>query len=139
MLILGIETATVQAGCAIGGHEGVLGSVAVARGRRFASAMHKAHPVPEDWQDWLRPETVVCRCEETTVVDLCTARDQLGADDARTAKLVARPGMGWCQGRVCGFATASITFSASSSVSRTSMRWIASPGCLSWPLEFRRQ
>ncbi|MFZ2239052.1 MAG: FAD/NAD(P)-binding oxidoreductase, partial [Gordonia amarae] len=48
-------------------------------------------------------------CEETTFGALQQARDDLGAADARTAKLIARPGMGWCQGRVCGFATASIT------------------------------
>jgi NADP-dependent aldehyde dehydrogenase len=34
------------------------------------------------------------------------ARDELGGGDARTAKLLTRTGMGWCQGRVCGFATA---------------------------------
>ncbi|MFT3661685.1 MAG: FAD-dependent oxidoreductase [Gordonia sp. (in: high G+C Gram-positive bacteria)] len=82
---------------------------AIARGRRFARAMHLAHPVPEHWRDWLRPDTTVCRCEETSYGDLTAARDDLGADDARLAKLVARPGMGWCQGRVCGFATASLT------------------------------
>ena len=32
MLILGIETATAQVGCAIGGHEGVLALFEVARG-----------------------------------------------------------------------------------------------------------
>ncbi len=36
MLILGIETATVQAGCAIGGHEGVLASAHSAKGKRHA-------------------------------------------------------------------------------------------------------
>ena len=36
MLLLGIETATQQVGCAIGGHEGVLASVHCARGRRHA-------------------------------------------------------------------------------------------------------
>jgi hypothetical protein len=30
----------------------------------------------------------------------------LGARDLRTAKLLSRAGMGWCQGRVCGYATA---------------------------------
>ncbi|NEC68602.1 FAD/NAD(P)-binding oxidoreductase, partial [Streptomyces sp. SID9727] len=29
---------------------------------------------------------------------------ELGADDGRTAKLLTRAGMGWCQGRTCGFA-----------------------------------
>ncbi|MFV0317364.1 MAG: tRNA (adenosine(37)-N6)-threonylcarbamoyltransferase complex dimerization subunit type 1 TsaB [Microthrixaceae bacterium] len=36
MLILGVETATEQVGCAIGGHEGVLASAHCAKGRRHA-------------------------------------------------------------------------------------------------------
>ena len=36
MLILGIETATASAGCAIGGHEGVLAHASSGRGRRHA-------------------------------------------------------------------------------------------------------
>ncbi|MEZ5209686.1 FAD-dependent oxidoreductase [Gordonia sp. PP30] len=81
----------------------------IGNGRRFAAAMHTAHPVPGHWPELLRSDTVVCRCEEVSYGDLCTAHDDLGADDPRLAKLVARPGMGWCQGRVCGFATACIT------------------------------
>jgi tRNA threonylcarbamoyladenosine biosynthesis protein TsaB len=42
MLILGIDTATEQVGCAIGGHEGVLGSFHVARGRRHAETLAPA-------------------------------------------------------------------------------------------------
>ncbi len=34
---------------------------------------------------------------------------ELGATDARSVKLLARPGMGWCQGRICGYATAVLT------------------------------
>jgi tRNA threonylcarbamoyladenosine biosynthesis protein TsaB len=39
MLILGIETATVQVGCAIGGHEGVLASFHVAHKRRHVESL----------------------------------------------------------------------------------------------------
>ncbi|MXW42803.1 MAG: tRNA (adenosine(37)-N6)-threonylcarbamoyltransferase complex dimerization subunit type 1 TsaB [Acidimicrobiia bacterium] len=39
MLILGIESATQQVGCALGGHEGVLASAHSARGRRHAEAI----------------------------------------------------------------------------------------------------
>jgi tRNA threonylcarbamoyladenosine biosynthesis protein TsaB len=39
MLILGIETATIQVGCAIGGHEGVLASFHAARGRRHVETL----------------------------------------------------------------------------------------------------
>jgi NADP-dependent aldehyde dehydrogenase len=77
-----------------------------ARHRRFAEAMHRAHPIPEAWQDWLTPETIVCRCEEVTAGQITEARESLGARDARTLKSFTRAGMGWCQGRVCGFAAA---------------------------------
>lgn len=81
----------------------------IARSRAFAVAMHRAHPVPARWHEWLTDSTVVCRCEEVTVGEVRHACDELGADDARSVKLLTRTGMGWCQGRVCGFATASMT------------------------------
>lgn len=77
----------------------------IARGRAFAGAMHRSHPVPPRWSEWLTDDTVICRCEEVTYADIRYARDHLGAHDPRTVKMLARPGMGWCQGRVCGFAT----------------------------------
>lgn len=80
----------------------------IARHRRFAAALHAAHPVPRHWPEWLEPDTVVCRCEEVSHRQVCAVRDELGAGDARTVKLLARTGMGWCQGRVCGFATAGL-------------------------------
>ncbi len=42
MLILGIETATVQVGCAVGGQEGVLASFHAARGRRHVETLAPA-------------------------------------------------------------------------------------------------
>jgi len=42
MIVLGIETATAQVGCALGGHEGVLGSFHAARGRRHAEILTPA-------------------------------------------------------------------------------------------------
>jgi tRNA threonylcarbamoyladenosine biosynthesis protein TsaB len=42
VLILGVETATIQVGCAIGGHEGVLVSFHMARGRRHAETLAPA-------------------------------------------------------------------------------------------------
>ncbi len=82
---------------------------AIARHRRFAQAMHHAHPVPAAWQDWLSPDTTVCRCEEVTAGEITEARDQLGARDIRSLKSFTRAGMGWCQGRVCGFASACLS------------------------------
>lgn len=77
-----------------------------ARHRRFAEAMHRAHPVPAAWQEWLTPDTTVCRCEEVTAGQITEARETVEAHDSRSLKSFTRAGMGWCQGRVCGFAAA---------------------------------
>jgi NADPH-dependent 2,4-dienoyl-CoA reductase/sulfur reductase-like enzyme len=74
--------------------------------RAFAKAMHTAYPVRDGWRDWLDGQTQVCRCEEVTVETVRRSVVDLGATDARAVKLLARPGMGLCQGRVCGYATA---------------------------------
>jgi D-hydroxyproline dehydrogenase subunit alpha len=75
--------------------------------RRFSAVMESVHALRPGWIGWQTDETVVCRCEEVTVGRLRAAIG-LGADDARSAKLLARPGMGWCQGRICGEAVAAI-------------------------------
>jgi hypothetical protein len=69
--------------------------------RRFAAVMQAVHAVQPGWADWPGDDTVVCRCEEVTLGRMRAAAG-LGADDARSIKLLARPGMGWCQGRICG-------------------------------------
>lgn len=84
----------------------------IRRSAAFAKTMHAAHPVPLKWHEWLTEDTTVCRCEEVTYGQICRAGRELQAGDARSAKLVARPGMGWCQGRICGFATAKLTAAA---------------------------
>src|SRR3954471_5196353 len=68
----------------------------------FAAAMHRAHPIRDGWVTWQRADTLVCRCEEVPVGAVREAVSELGADDARTVKLLTRAGMGWCQGRICG-------------------------------------
>ncbi|SBT46449.1 FAD-dependent oxidoreductase [Micromonospora narathiwatensis] len=77
--------------------------------RRFAEVMHRVYPVPSGALDGPTDDTLLCRCEEVTVGAVRQAVDDLGATDPRTVKLLARPGMGWCQGRVCGFATVCLT------------------------------
>jgi NADP-dependent aldehyde dehydrogenase len=86
---------------------------AIRRARAFARAMHLAHPIPTNWPEWLAPDTTICRCEEVDYAAVCRARDELGAVDARMVKLLARTGMGWCQGRVCGFATSQLAVAQS--------------------------
>ena len=76
--------------------------------QRFASALLSAYPVRPGWMTWTRSDTIVCRCEEVTVGTIDDAVDELGAGDPRAVKLYARPGMGLCQGRVCGYATTAL-------------------------------
>lgn len=80
-----------------------------ARLRRFADALNAAFPVPDFLLDDLPGEVLACRCEEVPVQAVREAVGELGATDARTVKLLTRTGMGWCQGRVCGFAVAAVT------------------------------
>jgi D-hydroxyproline dehydrogenase subunit alpha len=77
--------------------------------RRFAGLMHEVHAPPAGWTDWLRGDTLVCRCEEVPRSAIEAAVTELGATTGRAVKGLCRPGMGWCQGRVCGYATAALT------------------------------
>jgi NAD(P)H-nitrite reductase large subunit len=83
-----------------------------ARLRRFAAALHAVYPVPAGWMDALTGDTVVCRCEEVRFGAVRAALTELGATEARTVKALCRTGMGWCQGRMCGFAVACLTAAA---------------------------
>ncbi|WEO98935.1 NAD(P)/FAD-dependent oxidoreductase [Streptomyces sp. FXJ1.172] len=76
------------------------------RMRAFADAMALAHTPGPGWTEWLTDDTEVCRCEEVTAGRIREAITSLGARDARTAKLLTRAGMGWCQGRMCTAAVA---------------------------------
>ncbi len=96
-----------------------------ARYRSFARAMHLAHPVPAGWQELLTPDTVVCRCEEVTAEEIEDAHDNLCAGDARTMKSMTRTGMGWCQGKVCGFAVSCLAAGPGAHASADSLRSIA--------------
>ncbi|MEU0571373.1 NAD(P)/FAD-dependent oxidoreductase [Nonomuraea sp. NPDC005983] len=91
-----------------GGDPGPVPGLLTRRRRRlraFGEALQRAYPVRPGWQGWLRDDTLVCRCEEVPLSRIREAQ-ALGATDARSIKLLARPGMGWCQGRICGHAVA---------------------------------
>ncbi|ABY23549.1 opine oxidase [Renibacterium salmoninarum ATCC 33209] len=45
----------------------------IQRAGQFAQAMHQAYPVPQSWANWLEPETVICRCEETEFAEVARA------------------------------------------------------------------
>ncbi|MGO1318822.1 MAG: FAD-dependent oxidoreductase [Galactobacter sp.] len=102
----------------------------IRRHRDFAAAMHTAHPVPPKWEDRLTEQTLVCRCEEVSAGDIVVAKDEALAQDARASKQVTRAGMGWCQGRMCGFATACLAASGAPTreqMEATSKRPVSSP------------
>lgn len=92
--------------------------------RAFAAAMHRTYPVPPGWQTWLADDTLVCRCEEVSVDDIRKSIVDLQATDPRAVKLLARPGMGLCQGRVCGYATACLV-AGDRSVTAADLRGLA--------------
>ncbi|WP_442874418.1 FAD-dependent oxidoreductase [Amycolatopsis sp. NBC_00438] len=78
------------------------------RTREFAERLAEAHPVGAAWSGWLRPGTIVCRCEETTVADLQRAASDPVQAGSRALKLGTRAGLGPCQGRMCGPAVAEL-------------------------------
>jgi NADPH-dependent 2,4-dienoyl-CoA reductase/sulfur reductase-like enzyme len=70
------------------------------KGRRLAARMDRCFAPRPELRALARPDTIVCRCEDTTLASLSAC------GSAREAKLSARAGMGPCQGRVCGPALA---------------------------------
>jgi NADPH-dependent 2,4-dienoyl-CoA reductase/sulfur reductase-like enzyme len=77
------------------------------RARAFAVRLAAAHPIGAAWPGWLRPDTVVCRCEETTYDTLRRTADE--DTSAQAMKLQTRAGLGPCQGRICGPTVADLT------------------------------
>ncbi len=103
---------------------------AVRRQRAFAEAMHLAHPVPAGWAERVTDDTLVCRCEEVPAGELRHARGTLASDDSRSQKGVTRAGMGWCQGRVCGFAVSCLAAdgaASADSLAQNAKRPVAQP------------
>jgi hypothetical protein len=75
----------------------------------FAHGMHAAYPVPPSWTEHLDDDTLVCRCEEVPLAAVRASHEDLAAEDPRSVKSFTRAGMGWCQGRECGFAVSCLT------------------------------
>ena len=81
----------------------------VAAGRAFAGRLARAHPIGAGWPGWLTPETIVCRCEETSYATLCEAAADPSMMDDRALRLATRAGLGPCQARMCGPTVAELT------------------------------
>ncbi len=73
-----------------------------ARAHTFAERLATAHPIGTAWRRWLREDTIVCRCEETTYGELVRATADPACPGPHALKLGTRAGLGPCQGRMCG-------------------------------------
>ncbi|MEV0890859.1 FAD-dependent oxidoreductase [Promicromonospora sp. NPDC050262] len=72
------------------------------RARGFAARIEAAHGIRGGWVRWLRDDTVVCRCEETTYGRVREVVELTGSHETRSVKLTSRAGLGPCQARMCG-------------------------------------
>jgi len=75
---------------------------------KFRAGLEEAFPCPENWIDQLQDDTVVCRCEEITYGDIKQTVLDCNVKEINRLKALSRSGMGRCQGRMCGHATAEI-------------------------------
>ncbi|TKD49985.1 FAD-dependent oxidoreductase [Sphingomonas baiyangensis] len=81
---------------------------ALARHRRFQSALWRLYAPALPLDPSSDADTVVCRCEGVTMGRLRTARDE-GCTSMSALKLATRAGMGACQGRYCATLLAGLT------------------------------
>jgi NADPH-dependent 2,4-dienoyl-CoA reductase/sulfur reductase-like enzyme len=65
---------------------------------KWADAMDSAFALRPELRQLVRPDTIVCRCEDVRWSQLYSQRS------FRSARLYTRCGMGPCQGRICGAA-----------------------------------
>ena len=87
------------------------------RARAFAKGLNRLYEPPERLAETMRPETIVCRCEEIARRDI-TAAIEAGAGTVQGIKRWTRAGMGLCQGRTCGWAVAELAAAAGMSAER---------------------
>ncbi|MCB8877491.1 NAD(P)/FAD-dependent oxidoreductase [Acidisoma silvae] len=71
------------------------------RARKFGTAMAKLMVLRPAQVAAIADETIVCRCEDVTQGEICTAVRE-GARGVNQVKAWTRCGMGPCQGRICG-------------------------------------
>jgi bacterioferritin-associated ferredoxin len=79
-----------------------------ARYVRFAQGLAQAFPWPHELAAQTADSTVVCRCEGVTAGTLRASVTTCHASETNRAKAFSRVGMGRCQGRYCGHASAEI-------------------------------
>ncbi|WP_332680914.1 FAD/NAD(P)-dependent oxidoreductase [Bosea sp. (in: a-proteobacteria)] len=80
----------------------------LARIGRFRDVLEAAFPFPAQWMKDVADETLLCRCEEVSAGEVRRAIAGFGVHELNRLKAVSRIGMGRCQGRVCGAASAEL-------------------------------
>jgi len=80
----------------------------LARMDRFRRGLVQAFPWPQAQAARLPDDTIVCRCEAVTAGELRRCVVELDSREVNRAKAFSRVGMGRCQGRYCGHASAEI-------------------------------
>lgn len=68
----------------------------------FRKGVETSFPFPADWIGEAPDETILCRCENVTFGEVRAAIARFEPREVNRLKALARPGMGRCQGRVCG-------------------------------------
>lgn len=74
----------------------------------FRQGIEQSFPLPAEWVAGTPDETILCRCENVTFGEVRAAISVLEPRDVNRLKAFARPGMGRCQGRVCGHVVAEL-------------------------------
>jgi hypothetical protein len=85
----------------------------LAQMNRFREGLARAFPWPHAQAAALPDEAVVCRCEAVTAGELRRCVNEMDSHEVNRAKAFSRVGMGRCQGRFCGHASAEIVAQAS--------------------------
>ena len=80
----------------------------LARMDRFRHGLVQAFPWPQAQAAALPDDTIVCRCEAVTAGELRRCVVEMDSREVNRAKAFSRVGMGRCQGRFCGHASAEI-------------------------------
>ncbi|MBB3320440.1 MULTISPECIES: NAD(P)/FAD-dependent oxidoreductase [unclassified Rhizobium] len=80
----------------------------VERSARFRRALDKVFAYPHAKASEIPDEVTVCRCEELTAGTIRQAVLASGETEINRIKAFCRVGMGRCQGRICGQATAEL-------------------------------
>ncbi|MEZ0212539.1 MAG: FAD-dependent oxidoreductase [Xanthobacteraceae bacterium] len=110
--VLAACAALADAGRAVPGHEMQALRDKLVPMSRFRNGLEAGFPWPSALAATIPDETMVCRCEGVTAGDIRHAAKGLDAPELNRAKSLMRPGMGRCQGRMCGLAAAEILAAA---------------------------